>query len=258
MVTAVITAAVYTLFVWWFSTGVILYLNGLPRHTFKWTMGGATVVLVAALYALKLTSQVAEVWAAYCAFTSAVLVWAWQEIGFLLGYVTGTRKTDCPENARGWKKFGFAAETVLHHELALVGLGAAVWWMTKDGVNQIGFWTYLTLWVMRQSAKLNVYFGVRNLNEDFLPQHLKYLQTYFTRKSMNIFLPISVVAAMLVVVPMWQAVGAATLGSFEAAGLTLVAMLFSLAILEHFFLVIPLPFEALWKWGLRSRVAQQS
>ena len=64
MVTAVITAAVYTLFVWWFSTGVILYLNGLPRHTFKWTMGGATVVLVAALYALKLTSQVTDVWAA--------------------------------------------------------------------------------------------------------------------------------------------------------------------------------------------------
>ena len=34
---------------------------------------------------------------------------------------------------------------------------------------------------MRQSAKLNVFLGVRNLSEEFLPQHLHYLQSYFTR-----------------------------------------------------------------------------
>ena len=38
---------------------------------------------------------------------------------------------------------------------------------------------------MRQSAKLNVFLGVRNLNADFLPDHLKYLQTYFVRAPMN-------------------------------------------------------------------------
>ena len=50
-----------------------------------------------------------------------------------------------------------------------------------------------------------------------------------------------------------QAVGIAEIGSAQAIGLTLVATLLSLAILEHFFLVIPLPFESQWKWGLRSR-----
>ena len=35
--------------VWWFSTGVILYLDGLPRRTFKWTLLGTTVLLFAAL-----------------------------------------------------------------------------------------------------------------------------------------------------------------------------------------------------------------
>ncbi len=248
-----VIAIFYTVFVWWFSTGAILYLNGLPRHTFKWTMSGATLLLIAALMALHATSQISTVWAAYCACTCAVLVWAWQEIGFLLGLVTGSRKTECPAGARGWKKFGFAAETVLYHELALIGLGAAVWWVTQGGVNQIGFWTYLVLWAMRQSAKLNVYFGVRNLNEGFLPAHLKYLQTYFKRRAMNPFLPVSVVVALVIAVPLWQAVGIAEIGSAQAIGLTLVATLLSLAILEHFFLVIPLPFEALWKWGLRSR-----
>ena len=250
---SVFLAILYTVFVWWFSTGIILYLNGLPRQSFKWTMSGATVILVAALYALQLTSYVPEVWAAYCAFTCAVLVWAWQEIGFLLGFVTGTRKTDCPNDAHGWRKFGLAAETILYHELALIVLGAMVWLMTKDGVNAIGFWTYLVLWAMRQSAKLNVYFGVRNLNEEFLPHHLKYLQTYFRRRPMNAFLPVSVLVSLVVVVPIWQSAVIAPTGGFEAIGMALVATLLSLAILEHLFLVIPLPFEALWRWGLRSR-----
>jgi putative photosynthetic complex assembly protein 2 len=182
-----------------------------------------------------------------------VLVWAWQEIGFLLGFVTGTRKTDCPNDAHGWRKFGLAAETILYHELALIVLGAMVWLMTKDGVNAIGFWTYLVLWAMRQSAKLNVYFGVRNLNEEFLPHHLKYLQTYFRRRPMNAFLPVSVLVSLVVVVPIWQSAVIAPTGGFEAIGMALVATLLSLAILEHLFLVIPLPFEALWRWGLRSR-----
>ena len=34
----------YALFVWWFSTGLILYLDGLPRRTFRWSMLGATVL----------------------------------------------------------------------------------------------------------------------------------------------------------------------------------------------------------------------
>ena len=246
-------ALLYTVFVWWFSTGIILYLNGMPRPTFKWTMTGATVVLIAALYALQLTSHVTEVWAAYCAFTCAVLVWAWQEIGFLLGFVTGSRKTDCPEDARGWRKFGLAAETILYHELALIVLGAMLWLVTHDGTNQVGFWTYLVLWAMRQSAKLNVYFGVRNLNESFLPHHLKYLQTYFRRRPMNPFLPISIVVSVFIVTPIWRSVMDASAGSFDAVGLALVASLLSLAILEHLFLVIPLPFELLWKWGMRSR-----
>jgi hypothetical protein len=40
--------------------------------------------------------------------------------------------------------------------------------------------------------------------------------------------------------------------------MTLVATLLSLAILEHLFLVLPLPFENLWRWGLRSRAAPLS
>jgi len=76
---------VFTLFVWWFSTGVILYLDGLPRRTFKWTFAGASVVCVAGLAGLVASSSQTTVASAYCGFTCALLVWAWQEVAFLLG-----------------------------------------------------------------------------------------------------------------------------------------------------------------------------
>jgi putative photosynthetic complex assembly protein 2 len=44
--------ALYALFLWWLSTGVILYLDRLPRRTFRWSMLGATALAAAALYGL--------------------------------------------------------------------------------------------------------------------------------------------------------------------------------------------------------------
>lgn len=245
----------YTVFVWWFATGVILYLNGLPRWTFKWTMAGATVLLVLALAGLQPTAHSTRIGAAYSAFTCAILVWAWQEVAFLLGWVTGPRRSNCPPGATGWRRAGFSLEAVLHHEMALVLLAGAVAAVTWGGVNQTGMWTFLVLWIMRQSAKLNIFLGARNLNESFLPAHLKYLQTYFTRKAMNPLFPFSVLLSSLVAWWLWQATGADGVTPFMLTSLTFAAMLLSLAVLEHWFLVLPLPSEALWAWGLRSRVA---
>jgi putative photosynthetic complex assembly protein 2 len=243
----------YTLFVWWFSTGVILYLDGLPRHTFKWTMLGATLLLGSALAGMAVSSTDTSVAGAYCGFTCAILVWAWQEVAFLLGFVTGPRRTPCPESAVGWARARLAFQAVLHHELALVLLALAVLIVTWGAPNQTGWWTFVVLWTMRQSAKLNVFLGVRNLNEGFLPPHLKYLQTYFTRKCMNWLFPVSVAVATMVVIPVWRAAFAPAASAFEVASFALIGSLLGLAILEHWFLVLPLPSEALWKWGLRSR-----
>ena len=243
----------FTLFIWWFSTGVILYLDGLPARTFKWTMLGATVLLMLALVGPAQSRADTSVAGAYCAFTCAILVWAWQEVAFLLGYVTGPRRLPCPPKSKGWERAGHAFQAVLHHELALVGLAVAVLAVTWGGANQTGWWTFVILWAMRQSAKLNVFLGVRNLNESFLPPHLKYLQTYFSRRRMNALFPVSIIVSTLLVIPLWKAALAANANSFEVASLTLLASLLSLAILEHWFLVLPLPSEALWNWGLRSR-----
>ena len=245
----------YTVLVWWASTGAILYLDGLPRRTFPLTMAVTSAVAALAVWGLWVSSGSATVGGAYCAFTCAILIWGWQEVAFLLGYVTGPRRGPCPPEARGWRRARYAFGAVAHHELALLVLALFVIVATWGQPNLTGLWTYLVLWAMRQSAKLNVFLGVRNLNADFLPEHLKYLQTYFVRAPMNALFPMSVAAATVVAIPLWQQVAAPSTGVFGIASLTLVASLLSLAILEHALLVLPIPAERLWSWGMRSHAA---
>ena len=210
----------YTVFMWWFSTGLILYLNGLPRWTHPWTMLGATMLLGGAMIELAITRDNTQISGAYLAFTAALLVWAWQEVAFLLGYVTGPRRSPCPVGSAGWQRAGYALQTLLHHELALIVLGLAVAAITWGGTNPTGACAFLIFWVMRQSAKLNVFLGVRNLSEDFLPVHLKYLQTYFRRAPMNALFPVSVAASSWLAWSLWQAAGASGVTAFEATTFT--------------------------------------
>jgi putative photosynthetic complex assembly protein 2 len=243
----------FTLFVWWFSTGAILYLDGLPRRTFPWTMQGATLVLIAALYGLAVTRHDTGIAGTYLAFTCAVAVWGWQEIGFLLGYVTGPRRVPCPPDALGWRRVFYALQTIQHHEMATAVLAVAVVVCVGSGANRVGIWTYIVLWTMRQSAKLNLFLGVRNLGEQLLPDHLRYFASYFAHKPMNPLFPVSLLASAVMMLRMWQQAADAEPGSGAAAGSALVGTLLALAILEHLFMVLPLPTDALWRWGLRSR-----
>jgi putative photosynthetic complex assembly protein 2 len=66
--------AAFTVFIWWFSTSVILYLGRLPRWTFKWTMLKSTLLLGFAIVGLSISASHATVASAYCAFTCAVLI----------------------------------------------------------------------------------------------------------------------------------------------------------------------------------------
>jgi putative photosynthetic complex assembly protein 2 len=244
----------FALALWWFSTGVILYLDGLPRRTYGASLAAATIVCALACYGLWATRDDMSVSGAYIAFTCGVLVWGWQEMGFLMGFVTGSRRTALPPGARGWKRFVYATQAVSHHEAALLATAAAVVALTWGGANQVGAGTFLILWVMRLSAKLNVFLGVRNLSAEFLPDHLRYLESYFLRRPMNALFPIAITLATGAAVYLWQSAAAAAT-PFEAVGQTLLATMLTLAIVEHWFLVLPISIASLWTWGLRSREA---
>jgi putative photosynthetic complex assembly protein 2 len=244
--------ALFSLFVWWFSTGAIIFLDNLPQKTFIYSVIGASAVLAGCLLGLHITAAQTTVTAAYEAFFFGLFAWGWQEITFYMGYVTGTRNEPCPEGCSGWAHFVHAVQTSLYHELAIIGSAIAIVALTWHQPNQIGMWTFMVLWWMHQSAKLNVFFGVRNLNEEFLPEHLTFLKSFLKSKPMNLFFPISITVSMVITTLLWtHAIHATT--AFERSGDTFLGTLMALAILEHWFLVIPLPAGKLWQWGLASR-----
>jgi putative photosynthetic complex assembly protein 2 len=248
----------YALFLWWFSTGAILYLDGLPRRTFRWSILAATVVLGISIWRLAAGNQDLTVGGAYAAFSYGVLAWGWQEITFYMGMVTGVRTEPCAEGCKGWRHFGHAIRVSIFHEIAIIVTGLTLFALVWPGANHVGLWTYVVLWWMHQSAKLNVFLGVRNLNEEFLPDHMAFLKSFLTKKPMNLLFPVSVTVSTVVGFLLFRNAFAATAGSFEQTGYLFLGALMALAILEHWFLVLPLPSAALWNWSLKSRAVTKS
>jgi putative photosynthetic complex assembly protein 2 len=111
---------------------------------------------------------------------------------------------------------------------------------------------------MRTSAKLNLYFGVRNLSEEFLPPHLTYLQSFFRRRPMNAFFPFAVGISTVVVALIFMRASDPATTIDQSVGLALVGTMLGLAILEHWLLVLPLSSTALWRWAIRNRDAAKA
>ena len=94
--------------------------------------------------------------------------------------------------------------------------------------------------------------GVRNLNAHFLPPHLAYLKSFLNPKPMNLLFPVSVTVSTVICVLLVMAAASAT-DPFQQAGFTFLATMMTLAIAEHWFLVLPMPSEAMWNWSMKSR-----
>lgn len=245
----------FALFIWWFSTGLILYLDGLPKHTMRWSMLGATVLAAIAIAGLIAVRSDTGLLAVYIAFTAGVVLWGWHEITFLMGLVTGPNKQPCPADCTGWRRFVAATRTLIYHEIAIFLTAAGLIALTWGADNQVGTWTFVILWIMRLSTKLNVFLGVPNITENFLPEHLHHLKSYFARRPMNLLFPVSVTVSTVAAAALVTGASAAAADLGQSAGFTFLATLLILAVLEHWFLVLPIPVEKLWRWGLRSHAA---
>jgi putative photosynthetic complex assembly protein 2 len=240
-------AAAYAAVVWWFTTGIILVLDGLPRRTFRWSMGGATGILFGAAYALRASAAEPTAAGAYASFSAAILIWGWLEMSFLMGFITGPRKHACQDHCRRGH-FWHATQAILYNEIATLAGAAAVATVTWQAPNRTGLWTYLVLWTMRLSAKLNLFLGVRNLGDKFLPPHLLYLKSFFKRRQMNFLFPFSVTGGTLVAVVLFRRMIGSPDG-FQATSYALVTTLLVLAVLEHWFMMLPWSGEKLWNWS---------
>lgn len=248
-----------TLLLWWGSTGVILYLDNLNKRTFPVSMVAATLLLVVALQGLVWSASDATVFGAYVGFVCGLALWAWQILSYYTGHITGPRKTPCEPGLRGLRRFIEAVRTSLYHELVIIGFGALIVVAVAGQPNQIGMWTFLILWWMHTSAKLNLFFGVPHLSEELLPEHMRFLVTFMSRKPMNLFFPVSVSVSTVAAAFLAQKAASADATAFDVAGYTILATLMTLAVAEHWFLVAPLHADSLWRWSMpRDDVATKS
>jgi putative photosynthetic complex assembly protein 2 len=242
----------FAVFVWWFSTGIVLLLDGLPRTTFRWSHLLSSLLALGSLAGLAHTADQTTPAGAFCAFTCALLVWGWHELSFLTGWVTGTRRQPASEPDNGWLRFREAVEAIAWHELAILASGLFIVWLTWGAANQVGTGTFMVLWFMRISAKLNIFLGVRNLSLELLPHRLKYMGSYFRRRRMNLLFPFAVTTATAVAVLLIGVALESPPGGARAVGAWLVSTMLVMGILEHWLLVLPIDVTALWRWAMND------
>jgi putative photosynthetic complex assembly protein 2 len=171
---------------------------------------------------------------------------------FLTGWITGPRKTGHTPGCSRWRHAWQAVQVILWHELWLLLSLSLLVALTWQQPNQVGLWTFVVLWCMRASAKLNLFLGVRNLGLEFLPKHLSYLQHYFRKAPLNLLMPLSITVSTVVVVWLLHGAISAPAGSATAIGQLLVATMLAMGVLEHWMLVLPLNPSTLWRWALRE------
>ena len=241
-----------TIFVWWFSTGVVLLLDRLPQRTHIPNLLITALLALASVYALIMTRSVATPLAVYEAFVAAILIWGWLELAFLLGVITGPRREPCPNGVSSAKRFWLALQVLAYHEIAILCALILVAIICWDTPNQTGLWTFSTLFAMRLSAKLNIFLGVPHMNEDFLPKRLDFLKSYFAQRSMNWFFPVSITVSMLVGAYVFHAAFSLGAADYEIAVYMLTGTLILLGTLEHWLLILRVPDSELWRWAMRQ------
>jgi putative photosynthetic complex assembly protein 2 len=248
----------FALVMWFIGTAAVVWLDSRPRVTFGTSFSLAGVVAVLATGAVWWSAADASWSGAYLGFAAAILIWGWHEMGFLMGFVAGPNRLPCPDDVTGWTRLKLATATVIHHEIAIAATALLLFALTWGQPNQAAPLTFLLLFVLRLSAKFNLYLGVPNLSDEVFPAHLAYLKSYFRKRAGNALLPVSVLGSAALACWAWSVAEAAPAQSGGAVTATLLAGLSALGMVEHLFLVLPLRDAKMWHWASAKNKAAQA
>ena len=249
---------VFALVMWFIGTAAVVWLDSRPRETFRASFTLAGVVAVMATAAVWWSAKDASWGGAYLGFAAAILIWGWHEMGFLMGFVAGPNRAALPAGVTGRARFRAATATVIHHEIAIAATALLLFMLTWGQANQAAPLTFLLLFVLRLSAKFNLFLGVPNLSDEVFPAHLAYLKTYFRKRPFNALMPVSLLGAALLAWWAWTIAEFAPEKSGLAVTGTLLAGLAALGLVEHLFLVLPLRDAKMWHWASAKKQAAQA
>lgn len=249
-------AALVALFFWWFATGAILVaVRRADREGAKarlWAVLWNLPFLLLGGFGFLDTLGNNSVAGAYVGFLSALALWGWIELAFLTGVITGPVRQPLKAGVREWERFIRAWGTIAYHEMLLAFTLLAMIAASYGADNKFGMWTFAVLFAARVSAKLNLYLGVRKINVEFIPEHLNHLPSHFRIARMNWLFPISITGLSFALACFLERIWAVETQA-DIVGFALLSALTALALLEHWFMVLPLPDEKLWRWMLVER-----
>lgn len=245
-----ILPVIVTVALWFFATGLVAWLDNRERATFPRSLVLAGAAGLLGLIVIVVAMKEVSHGAIYASFVGALLVWSWHEIAFLTGAVAGPRRLPCPPGASGWERFASAAATLVHHEIALVVTALLLISLTWNAPNQIAAMTFVLLYLMRLSTKLNIFHGVPNAATDILPPHLGYLKSYYGPNRFSLPLLLSAIGAAALAGWLGATAFASPPGSAAMVGASLLFALSALGALEHLFLILPFRDGMLWGWAL--------
>jgi putative photosynthetic complex assembly protein 2 len=228
-----------TLAVWGGLTMGLIWLNQRGARAGRWALLLFLPLLLLAHQQLWDVRHDLSALACYRAFLAGMAIWAWHELAFYCGVLSGPWRVACPPGLSPWKRFGYALGTHVYHEAAVVIEFALLWHLHTGATNTIGAATFVALWALQHSAKLNVFLGVRNLKLSVFPEHIRYLGSFWAHRPHNPFFFVSMLGFGLLAAALWMQ--ASALAPAESTvGLSLLATVLTLGVLEHWLLILPL------------------
>ena len=234
---------------WWLSTGLILSLVARHPRTYRWSMLGGVLSALVAIGAIVATRSNETTESALIAFACAIAIWGCIEMAFLMGFIVGPSRKDCPPGLRLGQRFKASWAAIAHHEIALLAGLVTISILVAGRPNAVALQTFALMWAMRLSTKLNIFLGVSSGGQEYLPSTVRHLGTYFAYAPMNPLFPISITAATAATVLFITAAINPLATPHEATGFTILATFAGLALFEHWLLVLPLKMSIIWPWA---------
>ena len=131
-------------------------------------------------------------------------------------------------------RFYNALGTTIYHEFLVVTVVGIVCVLGAGLPNPTIQNTLAVLWLMRWSTKLNLFFGVRHFNSQWLPDNMRYITSYLRAGKNSWFMLFSTTLAAYCTYLLFS-YGQIAVEPATALSLFLIAWLAVLAVLEHCF-----------------------
>ncbi len=241
---SLLTPILVVIAVWWIGTGLVLFLQQSIVRVKAPLAISLLVVSLVSLTGLFIGGNGTAPWQSYLSFVAAISLWGGIELSYYSGLISGVHKRTCPDDCDTGKRFRLALGASIWHEVSVLFAGGVVMTLLLQAQNPAGLYSFLVLWLMRWSAKLNLFFGVPNFNTDWFPKRLAYAHSYIRRSPVTLFFPVSVILASLVAMQLIST--ALAMPDQQALTHILPGVLLLLAILEHLFMALPIADSELW------------